>query len=423
MPLKPVFNACAVVVGRVSQGVAQLVAIGAMTALLPAAEVGRNYLLLSLISWFGLVLVNPVTTYVGRNLLERNALGKASDHYRKLAGYVLCAATGAAVVALGLERTTGLGTSIEVPALLWLVLGGVLLGASASTIATGLNILGRRMAFVLFSNLLAWGSVGLSVVFVKGISPSAEAWVAGTLAAQAVTSAVAGCLLLRCLSPRGQSRAPLQTGPAFTLHAVLRFAWPLSAAAGLFWLQSEGYRFVLSEVAGEAAVGRFAASYAIGAGLMIAYETAFNQYYQPIYYRAITDRDAGGRVAAWNDYASAYLLTIVPVAVFVALGGPLLLKLIVAERFEVSAIVGAMATATEAFRMVSASYYNVGLAQRDMRMLILPVGAGALVALAGVSVLARWDPLVGTGVSLGLAAVVVMFVSWVSARREKGIAH
>jgi O-antigen/teichoic acid export membrane protein len=415
---KPLLDACAVVVGRVLQGLAQLVAIGAITSLLPAAEVGRNYLLLSLISWFSLVLVNPVTTYVGRNLLEWNALGKASGYYRMLGGYVLCVATVAAIAASGLNQTTGLGVFIEVPALLWLVLGGVLLGASASTTVTGLNILGRRTVFVLFSNLIAWGGVGLSVVFVRGISPSAESWVAGMLTAQALVSAAAAWLLLRCLSPGSQSRAPLDTGPAFSLTAVLPFAWPLSASVGFFWLQSEGYRFVLSGVAGEAMVGRFAASYAIGAGLMIAYETVFNQYYQPIYYRAITGRDAGGRAAAWNEYASAYLPTIVPVAVFVALGGPLLLRLIVAEQFQGSAVVVAMAVATEAFRMVSASYYNVGLAQRDMRMLILPVGTGALVALAGVSVLARWDPLVGTGEALGLAAMAVMVLSWASARRE-----
>lgn len=393
--------------GRLSQMAAQILMIRALTTYLAPEEVGRNYLLLSLASWFSLVLINPVSTYVGRCLLEWNQDGRARMNYLRFWKYASVVAIVAAGLLIIIQKTIGLGVTIRIPFLLWLILGGLLFGSIGGGVLVGLNILARRGTFVVLSNLIVWGGLGFSIFLIREFSANAEFWVTGQLLGQALVIGPAVFLLWRLLSRTSQASLKADQSSSFTLPIVFRFSWPLAISVGLFWLQSEGYRFVLNSVTGEATLGFFAAGYSIGAGLMIAFETLFNQFYQPIFYRAISDKDTAGRAKAWNDYASAYLPTILLVGAFVALGGPFLVRLVAGQKFQGVAPVVAMATIVESFRMVSSAYYMAALAERDMRTLILPGTAGAVVALLGVYLLAPWNPLIGTGLALCLAAASV----------------
>ena len=249
--------------------------------------------------------------------------------------------------------------------------------------------------------------MGLSFILVTGLAATAEFWLIGQVLGQAIVLGPAAVLLWSLLSKDAESNCrSSEASSNFTLPVVLTFSWPLAIVTALSWLQSDGYRFVLSHVSGDARVGLFAAGYALGAGLMIAFEELFHQFYQPLFYKTIAGRDKIARGKAWNEYASAYLPTILLMGTFVALGAPLLIRVLVGEKFQGVGVVIVLATVRESIRMVSTAYYMAALGELDMRAFIFPYAMGSAAALAGVYFLAPWDPLIGTGLALCLAAAI-----------------
>lgn len=416
--MSPLRSVGTIAAGRLFLIACQVVSIRALTTFLGPAEVGRSYIILSLLAWFGLVLASPVCTYVDRFLLDWTRSGSAKGYYIKFFRYLLLSAF-LAVVFLSLAHAFwGFGIAIQLPFLILILAASMLAGPVSSAFLNGLNILEQRGWFVLLSNFLSWGGLGISIFLAMSIAPTAEFWITGQLVAQAVIAFIAGTKLWRLLDQSTGTAQVDYKHADFAPRVVVRFAWPLALGVAVFWIQTQGYRFILAVIANEAAVGFFAVAFAIGAGLMVAFEIVFTQFYQPLYYRAIAGRDKAGRVEAWNAYASAYLPIIVLIATFVALSGPYLLRLFTSAEFHQVGVVVAWAAAIEALRMISGTYYMGVLAERDTRILIIPSTMGAIVATLGVLYLAPWHVFHGTGLALWLGALTNMLGISVALKRK-----
>jgi O-antigen/teichoic acid export membrane protein len=278
--------------------------------------------------------------------------------------------------------------------------------AATRGLLTGLNILGHRKLFVSLTNLIPWGGIALSVLLVVHYQGTAEMWLAGQVVAHGIAGLLAVMLFFRKLSAtHGQEHGACLAGFQ-GVPGIARFAWPISISVGLYWMQSQGYRFVLFETSGASAVGIFAIGYAIGAALMIAFETVFSQFYLPAFYKEISNASEAHRVAAWNRYASAFLPAVVVMVAMVASGGQFFVWLLADKEFQGAASVVALAALAEGLRMVSSTYYMAAVAEKNMKLLILPGLAGALVASVGVWLFAPINALLGTGFALCLAALV-----------------
>jgi O-antigen/teichoic acid export membrane protein len=411
-----------IIVGRVSLVLSQVASVSTISQILPPAEVGRTYILLSLASWFTGVLVGPVATYVERHLLEWRHERQQKTNYEGFLTYVVVSTLVSGVLLVAVHEIFGLGTSVRVPFLLWLTLGNVGCASLALSALNALNILGHHGGSVGLSNAISWGGIACALVSVRLGQPTAEYWITGLLFVQGVAAALGGIALWTVLNNqattsdirRSDALAELKR---FDWTALINFCWPQSVGLGIYWLQTQGYRLVMASTVGSSAVGLFAVGGTIGSGLMIAFESVFNQFYQPIFYRTIVGQDRAGRAVAWNAYASAYLPTIVVVAVFVATGGPLMLKLLAGPRFADAGSAVTWSATVEATRMLTGAYQRAALAERDMRVLIMPAFSGAAVTLLGVWLLAPLDPLNGTGCSLLVGAVTVVVGTGIGLRR------
>lgn len=417
-------DAVVLVCGRGLEAIGQVVAIRALTTFLSPYEAGRYYLLLGVVSWIGLGVVNPVWTFCGRKLIEWAEEGSASHRIAAFTRFVLVVALIGSVLVIAARQTIGLGFEVSIPWLASIALGLLLCGQMASAFIAALNILGRRIPYVVFKNLILWGGAGLSALGAVVIAGRSELWIGGQIAMSAIVAAAAGILLLRNLRNTGRSDVTAQAKrpKLASTTAVFHFAWPLSIAVCLYWIQTQGYRFVLAGVGGEASVGMFVAGYSIGAALLVAFEALTTEFYQPIFYRALVAQDTPGRVAAWNEYAAWYLPSIALMAVYVAASGPFLLRLIAGERFQGLGGVVAWAAVTESVRLVSSAFYMAAVAELDMRQLIVPGILGAASALVGVGILSPLSEFHGTGFALFLAASSVMLAMGFGLRRWLAIA-
>lgn len=399
-----------IMLGRSLQMVTAFAAIRLMTSLLSTEEVGRYYVLLSLTAFFALLLISPVGNYINRKTHDWYRNGTIPKNLNFYWLYLLVVAVFALFVLLILRSVVGIGIEVGWFWLLIVVMGSLLCNTGNVTVTTMLNILGNRMWFVIFTLLTLWVGLGLSFLFTGSISARAEYWLAGLILGQLVFFLVSYRYLIKRLN---RSRNKLKPGSLSMpkLSMILppfHFVLPLAVTAGLWWIQTQSYRFVLVDFGGLEALGLFAIGYGIAASIMAAFESIFDQYYFPIFYGDISAADLESKKIAWYRFATYLFPAVLLVAAFIIACAPYLTKLLVATEFQDSGRFILWGALAELARVLARGLAMMTHAEMKTIWLIPAGVTGAIVALGGVLVLAQWDPQVGTGIALVIAGFTVV---------------
>lgn len=402
---KPRWHEPAVIVaGRIMQVAGMLLNSRISTALLPPEQMAGVVQLMSVAGFFNLLLIVPVWHYVARGFNEWRRAGVLRRHAVRFIDFVTIVAVASALLGWALDYelnpVAGFGAG-------WvaILIGLFVLSSAISTLGTsGSNLLGKRIQFVVFSNVPIWGGLLLAVIAYRW-RPLPSSWALGQIGGLTL-----GCISYFLIRRRLDASSPSESEIAdtivrpFAIRPVAWFAWPTVVTSGLWWVQSQSYRFVLDRVGGLASVGLFAIGYGLAASPIALYEGVFGQYYEPIFYRALHGKDSRGQASAWNDYAAGYLPGLVTVTLFIAASGTLMARLLVGERFrDAAAILVVWGAVVEGMRAAGGMVYSVGMAKVDTRLMIVPVAIGAVLAPLGVFYLARLNPLHGTAGALTLA--------------------
>ena len=409
--------ALAIGFGRAGVAMAQIIAVRISTQLLTPVQMGGVSQMGSLASFFSLLLVVPVGHYITRGFLEWHDAGRLQRYLRCYCAYIVSVAFVAAVAAGAIQLQWHLVSGFGTPAVVLLISIYMLASPISSLGATGLNLLNQRVKFALFSNVPVWVALCLSpILFIRYGSPAF--WSLG----QYVGLAFGGLscwVLWRHLSARAVVPLPAQERTlSFSVSAVFGFAYAQGITSILWWLQSQSYRFVLDRIQGTANVGLFAVGYSLAAVPIALYEGLFGQFYEPVFYGELKGQGSEGQARAWNNYARAYLPGLVLVGTYVAAGVPFLAQVLLGGTFRAAAIqVALWAAIIEAMRAAGAMMHFLGMAKVDMRILIPPVFAGALLAPLSVLILGQLDPLLGTVAGLFIAGFAGMMIMVITSRR------
>ena len=398
-------------VGRVVIAVQSLVAVRLSTAMLEPNEIGRVNLVLSVTSWFVLLLISPVNNYVFRQTVEWYAEKKLNEVLQRFGLFLAGVAVLATAILALVHFTIGIGTPIHMGWLLWLVIASLLFNTLNVTFITILNTLGYRSLYVIFMNLSLWLGLGAALGLIVWGGKQAEYWMTGLLLGQIAVMIPSGLAILKL--PKQQSVQFIKSGntAGFDVRSVFVFSWPLIITTGFYWMQTNGYRFVLVGFTDAATIGLFTIGLTIGVAPMKMFETVFTEYYQPIFYRDIAFTDTHQKAQAWNRYISAYFPSIILMGSFIGFGGPFLARLLVSESFHQVSWLSLWGVLTQLALMVYAAYVSFSFALLDTRRLMISNFFGALVAIGGTLLLAPWQPLLGTAIALFLAMFVTMLIT------------
>lgn len=396
-----------IVVGRILQIVFALLSVRLTTTLLGPVQIGRINLLLGVTSWFGLLLISPVGNYVFRQTLEWNIEGKLNSSLRRYIIFLVGIAIFAVSLLTIVYYTIGIGTQIQLPWLLFLVLSSLTFGVLSATYVTIINILGYRIWYVLFSNLVGWLGLGVAISLVLWFEVGAEYWLTGLMVGQIIVMIGAGTILYKVANKTSVLKSPTVSVNKFDIRSIFSFSWPLIIATAFYWFQNSGYRFLLVWLTNESTVGLFATGAAIAVSPMVMFETMFTEYYRPIFYRDIVYSDNQQQAQAWNQYASAYFPAIILVTAYLAVSGPFLAQLLVSHTFQQVSWLAFWGAVTQAMLMIYATYSSLVFASLDTRVMIRSNILGAFVALVSLFILGSWQPLLGTGVALLLGMSVL----------------
>ncbi len=396
--------------GRFVQILLSLASVRLMTTILNPSEVGRMNIIDGALTWSSLFFLTPVSLYIQRNL-------HAWDSWGKLRAYVLCYYTSymglvSVLFATGLLIIVwlgGLGTDVSSMWIMGLVFGSILLSILGRELVNILNLFKHRVSFVLLTNFALGLGLFCSILLARVCSAKAEYWYSGQILGWVVLLPIAIFLFLRVVHKVPDVSTSMVGAQDITINDVLKFAGPLSVYGVFYWLQTYAYRFILVRFGDSAAVGLFTTNFSIGAMPMVIFGSIFGEYYQPIFYKSIATDNTHQRVEAWNEFASAYLPSIILMGTFTAFAGPIFARILAGKDFHSAAWVAAWGAIYTSILLVNSALNMTTWASLRTKDLIKPTAVGAGIAVGSTLVLAEYSLFLGTAVSLLLGVIASSF--------------
>jgi O-antigen/teichoic acid export membrane protein len=399
-----------IVFGRAAQFLLALAMLRVATTLLSPAEMGKVSLVLTTIAFFALFLVNPVGMFINRRLHAWQASGAARNYFIRYVNYLLFVALVAAICVPLLYMSGLVNFGISVGWLILLVSGSLLFNTINQTAIPSLNLLGDSRRFVLLSLATIAASFLFAYLLVNMVQPSAYYWLLGLLLGQIFMGLIGTKVLFSRLQKQRNFHAP----PAIVkqqLQTLFKFAWPVAIAAGLGWVQGQGYRYLLEEQLGLAQLGIFVAGYGISAGMIAGFESILATYFQPRLYRDVNTAQPAEKAVIWQRYAAAVIPSMLLTVALIVMLAPELTKIFLGENFQSAAdyvIWGALA---EAARVLVGVYSLIAHVHMQTRWLILPNFLGAIISITLCVFLIPGLGAMGAGIGLaasGLAVALTM---------------
>ncbi len=401
-----------IIVGRLGIAFAGIVSVKVSTMLLSPEQLGSISQLNSMVNLFNLVLVIPVAHFITRGFLDWYETDHLADNSGKYFCYVAITALAATLIAGVLQWQCQLVSNFSIPAILFLVGLNMVFMPLNSFGSTGFNLLGKRGVNVFFTNLVAWASllfsIGLFYIYKTNV-----AWSLGQ-AAGFIAGSFSVFILWKRITGRRQTEAlPIhEHAIVFSAGKIFAFSWPFIFTSGLWWVQTQSYRFILDKIQGLADVGYFSVAYALASMPIMLYESVIGQYLEPTFFGELKNQGKEGQVRAWNKLAALYLPGMAVTGAFIAASTPFLAKIFLGEAFRLIAVkVTVWAALIETMRAAGAMVFQLGMAKVDNRMTILPAVAGAALAPVGVYYFGRIHPLYGTIAGLFIAGLIVLAIN------------
>ena len=406
-----------IIFGRAAQFLLALAVLRVSTTLLSPAEMGKVSLVLTTTAFFALLLINPVGMFINRRLHAWQASGVARHYLLRYVNYLLFVVLVSAISLSTLHITGFVKSGMATSWLIFLAGGSLLFNTINQTAIPSLNLLGDSRRFILLSVATVAASFAFATLFVKILQPSAEYWVLGLLIGQAVIGLFGAKVLFQYL--QGYASFALTVAIDIRrMQTLFSFSWPVSIAAGLGWVQGQGYRYLIAGDLGLAELGLFVAGYGISAGMIAGFESILTTYFQPRLYRDANGASSAELAKAWQRYAAALIPSMILSVVIIIILSPELTRIFLGEKFQSAAKFVVWGAVAEAARMLIAIYSLIAHLHMQTRWLMLPNLLGAIFAVTLCAILIPSLGAIGAGIGLVVSGFIVVLSMHILLRKH-----
>lgn len=410
---RPIRAVLTVAIGRVFQLGAAFLTLKLSTTLLSPSDLGRINQLASVATLLAAGLLLPIVAYFARGIVGWVRDGSYGRHFVQILVLFLLASCVLPLVGVAALRLAGALPDAPV----WLaavILGFYIAGFPAHNLMINASaFFAQRIRTTVYTNLAAWAGLALAVIlFARTGDP--WFWLLGTFAGYLIS---AQALWLLRSPPDGIRIAHEAVALPVNGRAIYAFVWPQVLMFLLWWTQSHSYRFILVSLGGFAQAGVFFACYTLVSVPMQAFEGAFNEIYSPTLFRGASSGRPEDVVRAWNRYVRAYVPSIVLFGLFLFGCAPFFARLALGSEFQVAGVFFVWPVVAETARALSSTNQMLGIAGVDMKKVLPPALAGAVLAPTLLLVLVPISPLHGAGLALCGAGLAVLAVAYRSTRK------
>lgn len=363
-----------VILARFIQILLSVLGLKIVTSYLSPANFAKYNLIISLIGFFVLFFISPVGHYLNRHLVEWKKSKVIWHHFKIFSAYIfLTSIFSYILINLDLKFTHMLSSDIVQNGHSLLVLFGIIVITLNQSFTASINILEFQNTFLLLTNITQALSIAIGLVFFKLGYVSAVSWTVAVLIGNFITSILAVAFL------KGNLQSDVNVNNFKTKFSdVYNFSIPLFFITGITWFFTQGYRFYVENVLGLEQLGYFVAAYAVGSGIMAAFESVMVVYLQPKFYNNLSTSNL---LDTWREYFKVLILPTTSLVFFIILLSDWFCKIFLSEMYSHVGTYIRWASIAEGLRVIlnSIQLYEHG-SKRTIR-LIIPMIVGMIGAI------------------------------------------
>jgi O-antigen/teichoic acid export membrane protein len=324
-------------------------------------------------------LLNPLGQYYGRNLIKWEYDKNLLNATNVLLFLRLTAISFSLLLAYVLFETLSYDKYYEISEFLFFVFISLIAGTHG-VLLNALNTLGDRVRFTVYAVATLLISLLLSIVFVLITNKSAMSWLYGLSITQLFFSAA----IYKDLT-KNSSFSFVKIKYVMQMQYIKRvviFIVPITITLFLQWGQNQSYRFIIENKYSLEILSFIAVGLALASAIFAAVETLFQQFYNPIYLRKITNSNKKEREDAWNSLATFMVPIYILLTIFVISLSPYLTNILVAEKFEQASVYVMFGAIIEFFRVLTNLVYNVSQSELITNTTIFPYAVGFILTIS-----------------------------------------
>lgn len=369
------------IVGRVVQILIALVTIKLATKFLQASEMGNFYLILSIVSFFGFFLISPIGQYINRKTHEWYESENIMHVFYIYNLYIIFISVFSVAIVF-LLNYFDVGSSIELNYLVYAVFLFIYFNTWNQTIIPMINMLEKRVVFVVFTLLSQFLFLFLAYIFISIFGEKGVFWFLGQTIAYGVLALIALIYFRKKLQSNFNINIANKMISLKNLKKILNYSLPLSIGVLFFWLQAHSYNIIIVKNIGSEFLGYFGVGMAVALAISNAFETVVMQYLYPKMYKSMNDD------AKFSQMISNIINLILPIyfllALFISFFAIYINSILVDIKYFDSYIYVIFGIWIAFFRMSSNIISNIAHSKMKTKSLIMPNFIGALIAVIGV---------------------------------------
>ena len=324
----------ALIFARLLQFLVLAISFKMMTHFLAPHELGRVSFILSIISLFLLVFINPVGMYQARNFLTWMRAGVVRPLFRGFVVYISLAWLLASLLFYFFSSSLFQSLQISFVHMVLILLGSIVFNTILLTLSTNLLLLERATAwscFLIISSILALISMVCAATIFGG---SAEVWLLGAAASYAFCALLITTFFFRNVT--GASEDEEAVSAVFSWKGLRDFCLPLSGSVCAGWIIFQSYRVSLAGIVDLHTLGIFFAGYTLAAWIMNAVDLTATAYDGGQVYRDSASRVEEIRRNAWRGFIERLMPFYVVTAFSIAVISSELMTIFVAEKYQLA---------------------------------------------------------------------------------------
>ena len=364
-------------VGRALQVVALFLNYKLLALYLEPTQVGVYFLMLAVASYFGLVLINPVGTYLNRHLHKFSNENVLIPFLLLFLVYLFITHLLGFLALLALSPWFQLSSGN----LYWVTLFATFYSFAASlgnTIVPSLNILNHRVAFVVLTVLTHLVGLALSLVLVTQFGLRADFWLLG-LGLSYFFFGLIGLFMIRQRTSNDSFSKVFQVVES---GLILRFGAPIALTNICLWLITQAYRPITEQFSSLEFLGYAGFGLGLASTLSVTFEYLLQQLYFPDLYKNINTDQQSQRESSWNDSANRCLFISLSLAIFVSSLSPVIISFSGSEKYKPAIYFLSIGIWAETFRAIGNIFSLIGQSELKTSKTIIPYFAGGIVTVA-----------------------------------------
>lgn len=403
------------IAGRAIQAVLSLAILKLLTNFLTPEDVANYYFVVAASVGFALVMLNPIGMWINRHIHEWKHKYSARTIFAK---YLILHSSVAAigvVVTIAFNRLLGLNENVSELALA-LGVGGSLLFQCLYQALTGIhNILGSKTSYSLG---IAGGQI---LIFVAACSAlllrptTLEVWFTCLYLGYALALSIFVYLLKSEITGRDSAKIGQLIQPA----ELISFCLPVIGVTLCAWVQTQGYRVMLSAMDRMETLALMAVGLGLAANIGTTAEAIVQQYLVPDFYKALAD-DMKRAKQVWLEQLAKVILFMGLACGGMSFFSHLILKVLTNDVYVAGAYFVRWGAWIEFFRILANFAYLNHIGEKKVVRALPAYAVGGAITLMAFALLPYWksstELIVLVGLLLGQLATLIALL-W-SARRD-----